>query len=146
MGIVVSWKHSKCLNFIYQIFSHLLLRQEVLPSSWWPSFLTNNNPFLDLMTNWIGNSLICNFGWINESMILDQISVGHIYIFIYVVYKNQGWKLIHQKYKTNESTSRHNQKKNKTKQNKQSTKKRKIKPYVIGFKTTKWWSMITKKT
>jgi hypothetical protein len=31
------------------------------------------------------------------------------------VYKNQGWEPIHQKYKANESTSRHNPKKQKTK-------------------------------
>jgi hypothetical protein len=31
-----------------------------------------------------------------------------------LVYKNQGWEPIHQKYKANESTSRHNPKKKKT--------------------------------
>jgi hypothetical protein len=35
------------------------------------------------------------------------------------VSKNQGWELIQQKYKANESTSRHNPKKNKTKTNNQ---------------------------
>ncbi len=37
-----------------------------------------------------------------------------------LTYQNQGWEPIHKKYKANESTRRHNAKKNK---NKQSTKK-----------------------
>lgn len=99
MCIVVSWRHSKCLNFINQIFLDLLLRHEVLLFGWWPFFLTNNNPLSNLMTNWIGNSLICNFGWINENMILDQINLGLIF-FLNHVYKNPYIKWVDDKWNT----------------------------------------------